>query len=50
MYFRPFFAKSMPFYHSSARWTSGYKFDKLKENIVDTFGYYWADILYMWEL
>ena len=33
MYFRPFFAKSMPFYHSSARWTSGYKFDKLKKTL-----------------
>ena len=33
MYFRPFFAKFMPFFHSSERWTSGYKFDKLKKTL-----------------
>ena len=31
--FSTFFAKSMPFYHSSERWTSGYKFDKLKKTL-----------------
>ena len=27
------FRQSMPFYHSSERWTSGYKFDKLKKTL-----------------
>ena len=31
--FSTFFAKSMPFHHSSERWTSGYKFDKLKKTL-----------------